>query len=173
MNGSWGTAPTSSTTYGVYSGMYFNLSPNQITTCIRPFYGVTANATGGASISFYAKVFVVNNNTTTALTIASIIKQVDPSGLYAAGASLNFALTNSLNDTATTANRQTGPGSGITAYSSGAAPQTINVPSPQNLPSGAAPNTAGAQGIWLQLVLPAGTNPGNGFVTMRTSGSTT
>lgn len=81
--------------------------------------------------------------------------------------------SNSLNATATVANRQTAPVSGITSFSSGAAPQTINVPSPQNLPSGAAPNAAGAQGIWMKLTLPAGIAASKSFFTMRGTGNST
>jgi hypothetical protein len=65
------------------------------------------------------------------------------------------------------------PSVGITAFSSGTAPQTIAVSSPQNLPSGAAPNATGARGIWLQLVLTAGLAPAKTNVTMRISGQTT
>ena len=173
VNNDWGTVPTSSTTYGVYNGFLLEKTPNQVTEIIRVFDNCAADVSGGSSRTFYSKIFAVNNNTSTALTAASIIKQVDPSGLYSASGALNFALCNSLNDTATTANRQTGPASGVTAYSSGAAPQTINVPSPQNLPSGAAPNSAGAQGVWLQLVLPAGIAAAKGSVTMRATGTTT
>ena len=36
-------------------------------------------------------------------------------------------------------------------------PALISVPGAGNLPSGAAPNIAGAQGVWLRLTLPAGT----------------
>lgn len=173
VNEDWGTLPTSSSTYGVYNGFLLEKAPNQVTEIIRVFDNVAADVAGGSTRYFYAKIFAVNNNTATALTAASIIKQVDPSGLYAASGALDFALTNALNDTATVANRQTAPASGITAWSSGAAPQTINVPSPQNLPSGAAPNSAGAQGVWLRLTLPAGTAAAKGSVTMRGTGQST
>jgi hypothetical protein len=173
VNRDWGTVPSSSTTYSVFNGFLLEVSPNQVTEIIRVFDNCAADVSGGSTRTFYAKIFAVNNNTTTALTTAQIIKEIDPSGLYAASGALNIALTNSLNDTATTANRQTGPGSGITAYTSGAAPQAINVPSPQNLPSGSAPNTAGSVGVWLQLVLPAGIAAAKGSVTMRATGTTT
>jgi hypothetical protein len=91
---------------------------------------------GGATRTFYEKVFVREQQHRDALTTAVVTKQVDPGS-----GTLQFALTNSLNDSATVANRQTAPASGVTAFSSGVAPQSINVPSPQNLPSGAAPNS--------------------------------
>jgi hypothetical protein len=168
VNRDWGTVPTSSTTYGVYHGMLFDILPNQVTQNRRPFYNVASDVTGGSNRTYYEKIFVVDTNTTTALTVASVIKQADPSS-----GTLQFALTNSLNDTATIANRQTVPATGITAFSSGSAPQTIAVPSPQNLPSGTAPNAAGAQGIWLSLLLTAGLAAAKTSFTLRVTGTTT
>ena len=168
VNRDWGTVPTSSTTYGVYHGMLFDILPNQVTQNRRPFYNVASDVTGGSNRTYYEKIFVVDTNTTTALTVASVIKQADPSS-----GTLQFALTNSLNDTGTIANRQTAPATGITAFSSGSAPQTIAVPSPQNLPSGSAPNAAGAQGIWLSLLLTAGLAAAKTSFTLRVTGTTT
>lgn len=167
VNRDWGTVPSSATTYGVYHGMLFDLSPTQVTQNRRPFYNAAADVTGGASRTYYEKIFAANTNTTTALTVASILKQVDPSS-----GTLQFALTTALNDTATAANRQTTP-TGIGSFSSGSAPQTITVPSPQNLPSGAAPNAAGAQGIWLSLLLTAGLAAAKTSFTIRATGTTT
>lgn len=172
VNRDWGTVPSSATTYNVHNGMLFDLAPNQVTKLIRPFDNVAADVAGGSSKIFYAKIFAVNNNTATSLTTAQIIKQVDPAGLYAASGAFDFALCTALNDTATATNRQTAP-SGVGSYSSGAAPQTINVPAPQNLPSGAAPNSAGAQGLWQRLTLAAGSTAAKGFDTMRITGATT
>jgi hypothetical protein len=167
VNRDWGTVPTSSSGYGVYHGMLFDSAPNQITEIRRPFYNAAADVAGGSTRTYYEKVFAVDNNATTALTTASIIKQADPSA-----GTLDFALCSALNDTGSVANRQTAPASGITAFSSGAAPQSINVPSPQNLPSGAAPNAAGAQGVWLRLTLPAGTAATKSAFTLRITGAT-
>lgn len=168
VNRDWVTVPSSGTTYGVYQGMLFPISPNRCAEVRRPFYNAAADVAGGSTRNYYEKCFAVDDNTTTALTVASVIKQADPSS-----GTLNFALTNTLNDTGTVANRQTAPVSGVTAFSSGTAPQTINVPSPQNLPSGAAPNSAGAEGIWLQLQLTAGLAPVKTSFTIRVSGQTT
>lgn len=168
VNRDWGTAPTNATIYSVYEGMLFDLSPNQITLVTRPFYNAAADVPGGSNKTYYEKIFAVNNNTTTALTSGYISKTVDPSV-----GTLEFALTNALNDTAAVANRQTAPASGITAFTTGVAPQTINIPSPQNLPSGAAPNAAGAQGIWLSLLLVSGSSPAKTSFTMQGAGQTT
>lgn len=168
VNRDWSTVPSSATTYGVYHGMLFDISPSQVTQNRRPFYNVASDVTGGSNRTYYEKLFVVNTNTTTALTVASVLKQADPSS-----GTLQFALANSLNDTGTIANRQTAPATGITAFSSGSAPQTINVPSPQNLPSGAAPNAAGAQAVWFSLLLTAGLAAAKTSYTARVTGTTT
>jgi hypothetical protein len=168
VNRDWGTVPSSATTYGVYHGMLFEISPNQVTQNRRPFYNIASDVTGGSTRTYYEKIFAVNNNTVTALTVAAISKQADPSS-----GTFQFALTNSLNDTGTVANRQTVPASGITAFTSGSSPQSINVPSPQNLPNGAAPNAAGAQGIWMSLALTAGLAAAKTSATVQITGTTT
>lgn len=167
VNRDWATVPDNTTTYNIHDGFLFDLAPNQITNIQRPFYNASADVAGGATRTYYEKVFAVNTNTSTALTGAAILKEVD-----IAGGTLDFALCTSLNDTATVANRQTAPSTGIGSFSSGAAPQSANVPSPQNLPSGANPNAAGAQGIWWRLTLTAGQAPQNTSFTERASGST-
>lgn len=168
VNRAWGTVPTNATQYEVAQGMLFELSPNRVSEIRRAFYNAAADVPGGSQRDYFEKIFAVNNNTATALTVAAISKQVDPSA-----GDLQFALTNALNDTATVANRQTAPGSGITAFTAGAAPQSINVPSPQNLPSGAAPNAAGAQGIWLRLRLAAGLAGAKTSFALRAAGQST
>jgi hypothetical protein len=168
VNRDWGTVPTSATTYDVHQGFLFELAPNRIVEVRRPFYNVASDVIGGSARTFYEKIFAVNNNTGTAVTTASILKQVDPSA-----GTLGFALTNALNDTATVANRQTLPATGIGAFNTSAAPQTTAVPSPANLPSGAAPNAAGAQGVWLSLLLAAGLSAAKTSLTMRATGQST
>ncbi len=169
VDANWAIVPDATTTYTVNEGALLRKLPNQVTTVRRPFYGIYADPPTGSVRNFYEKIFVVNNNTATALTAASIIKQVDPTGALV----LEFALDSALNDTGTVVNRQTAPATGVTAFSSGAAPQTIAVPGAGNLPNGAAPNAAGAQGIWLWGQLAAGSAPGATSFTMRTSGQTT
>lgn len=168
VNRDWGTVPTSATTYSVNHGMLFDLLPNQVTQNRRPFYNVASQVTGGSNATFYEKIFAVNCNTSTALTVASILKEADPSS-----GTIEFALATSLNDTATVTNRQTAPATGITAFSTGSAPQTIAVPGAQNLPSGAAPNAAGAQAVWISLLLTAGLAAAQTSFTMRAAGTTT
>lgn len=169
----WGTIPDATSTYDVAPGVLFDLAPTQVTQVIRAFATAASDTVGGSTRYYYEKVFAVNTDTVTALTSASILKETDPAGLYTANGALDFALTTALDDSGTVANRQTAPSTGITAFSSGAAPQSIAVPSPGNLPPGAAPNTAGAQGIWWRLTLPAGLAPTDTSFTMRATGQST
>lgn len=169
VNRAWGTAPSSASTYDIHEGMLFDMAPNQVTAVRRAFYGIAADVPGGSSLTFYEKVFAINNDTATALTGAAILKQVDPSG-----GTLNIGVCKALNDTATAANRQTLPANGDASsitFTSGSAPQTQNVPSPGNLPSGNAPNAAGAEGVWLQYVIPAGLAPAKTSATLRITGT--
>lgn len=168
VNRDFSVVPDNTSVYSIYDGMLFDLAPSQITKIQRPFYNTAADVPGGSTRLYYEKLFCVNTNTSTALSVSAILKQVD-----IAGGTLDFALCNSLNDTATVANRQTAPASGITSFSSGAAPQSISVPTPGNLPSGSTPNTAGAQGIWWRLTLTAGQAPQNTSFTERATGQTT
>jgi hypothetical protein len=75
-----------------------------------------------------------------------------------------------MNDTGSVVDRQTAPSSGIAGFIT--QPALLSVPSPGNLPSGSAPNAAGAQGVWLRLTLPAGATAYKGSVDLRTQGTT-
>lgn len=165
----WGTVPTSSTTYDVHVGMKFRLAPNQVTQVRRAFYNAAADVPGGSTKTYYEKIFAVDDNTSTALTGVTISKQVDPSS-----GTLQFAQCTSANDTGTVANRQTAPATGIGSFTSGSAPQSQSAAaSSGNLPSGAAPNAAGAQGIWLSLALTAGLAAAKTSFDIRAQGTST
>lgn len=170
VNRNWTVVPDNTTTYEVGYGFLFPILPNPVTCVTRPFAGVTADVTGGSTRIFYEKIGFLNTNSSIALTVAAILKQADPTGLYAASGALDFALCTALNDTSTSANRQTTPTFTGTSFSSGAAPQSISVPSPGNMVSG---NSA-AQTVmaWLRLTLPAGMAPANSNFQMRVTGST-
>ena len=172
VNKDWGTIPTSSTTYAWYNGMLFESSPNQITKIQRIFDNCAADVVGGSSRTFYAKGFVVNNSTTTAVTQAGVtISSTTPA--LPAGATMEFGMGSGFADSQTIANRQTAP-AGIT-FTTGGLPVSSGVPGAGtgNLPPGAAPNTAGAAAIWFALTLPAGSQPFNGFASVQTSGTST
>ena len=180
VNRDWGTLPTSSTTYKVVQGILFDVTnsagggtPTPVTAVTRCFWTAAADVPAGSARYFYEKVFSVNNNSATALTSAQI-EVATESPTLPSGTLLDIALCTALNDTNTTAARQqasnyvpTGCGAFVTQ------PSFINVPSPGNLPSGNAPNSAGAQGVWLRFTLPAGAASYEGSFTLRCSGSTT
>jgi hypothetical protein len=166
----WGTVPDNTTTYKILQGMLFEILPNAVTAVIRIFSTSAADVPAGLQRTYYEKVFVVNNNTATALTGAQI-EVANETPTPSSGALLDLALTTGLNDTGTVANRQTAPSSGVGAFT--AQPAFLSVPSPGNLPSGPAPNAAGAQGVWLRLILPAGTTAYKGSADFRIQGTTT
>src|SRR6202023_2224167 len=132
VNRSWGTVPDNTSTYDVYQGILFEISPNAVTAVTRLFDTATADAPTGSQRTYYEKVFVVNNNTSTALTGAQIeVASETPS--LPSGALLDLALTTALNDTGTAANRQAAPPSGIGSFIS--QPDFVSVPGLGNLPS--------------------------------------
>jgi hypothetical protein len=165
----WVTIPDNTTTYKILQGMLFEILPNPVTSFVRMFSTAASDAPGGAQRIYYEKVFVVNNNTSTALTAAQIEVASEAPGLPS-GALLDLALTTALSDTGTIANRQTAPYSGVGSFIS--QPAFAMVPGAGNLPSGTAPNSAGAQGLWLRLTLPAGTAAYKGSADIRTQGTT-
>jgi hypothetical protein len=169
VNRDWTAVPANTSTYDIYQGMLFALSPNLIKAITRCFATAAADTPTGSTRTFYEKVFVVNNNTATALTSAQIEIASDTPSLPGS-ALLDISLTTALNDTTTIANRQTAPGSTGSFITQ---PAFVSVPGAGNLPSGAVSNSAGAQGVWLRLTLPAGTAPYKGAADLRTTGNTT
>lgn len=165
----WDTIPDNTTTYKILQGMLFEIAPNPVTAVIRMFSTTAADAPSGSQRSYYEKVFVVNNSSSTSLTNAQIEVASETPGLPS-GALLDLALTTALNDTGTTANRQTAPSSGVGSFIT--QPSFVTVPGSGNLPPGAAPNAAGAQGAWLRLTLPAGTAAYKGSADISTQGTT-
>ena len=166
----WGIVPDNTTAYKILQGMLFEISPNPVTAVIRLFSTAAADAPTGSQRTYYEKVFVVNNNTATALTGAQIeVASETPS--LPSGVLLDLALTTALNDASITVNRQTAPSSGVGSFVS--QPGFVTVPGAGNLPPGALPYAAGAQGLWLRLTLPAGTAAYKGAADIRTQGTTT
>jgi hypothetical protein len=170
VNRDWGTVPDGTTTYKILQGMLFEISPNPVTAVIRMFSATAADAPTGSQRTYYEKVFVVNTNAATALTGAQI-QVANETPALPSGALFDFALATALNDTGTAANRLAAPSAGVGSFIT--QPALVSVPSPGNLPSGAAPNAAGAQGVWLRLTLPAGTSAYKGSADLRTQGMTT
>ena len=173
VNRDWWNVPDNTTTYKIVQGILFDVSPNPVTAVTRVFWTAAADVPAGSARYFYEKVFVVNNNTATALTGAQV-EIASESPTLPSGALLDIGLTTALNDTNTASARQQSAGflpTGLSSFTT--QPAFINVPSPGNLPSGAAPNSAGAQGVWMRLTLPAGTAAYKGAATLRAQGTTT
>lgn len=168
VNRDWTVVPDNTTTYEVATGMVFPILPNPVTAVIRPFAGVAADIIGGSNRIYYEKFGVLNTDGTTAWSAATVIKQVDPAGLYAASGAFDLAPCTALNDTVTATNRQTAPGSGIGSFTSGAAPQTITLA----VQTAASNSAAQAQCFWARLTLAPNTSPANTSVDYQTNGST-
>ncbi len=168
VNRDWATIPDATTTYEIATGMLFPILPNPVRAVIRPFATAASDVAGGATRIYYEKAFVLNTDPTTALTGQTLSKTVDPAGLYAGGGALDIAPCTGLDDLIAVANRQTAPASGVGAYSTGAAPQSVT-PAAQ---TAAGNSAAQAQGFWLRLTLPPGLAPANGFFDLRSLGNT-
>ena len=171
VNRNWGTLPDNTTTYDVWNGMQLDLSPNPVAVCKRFLYNAASDVPGGSTRNFYQKVFAVNNNTTIALTAATV-QDAANTGALPGSALLDLATATAQNDTEAWANRQTAPGSGYGSFITQPAATAYGANS-GNLASGSVPNTAGAQGIVLRAQLPAGTTVYKGSADLRTQGSTT
>lgn len=172
VNRDWGTVPDATTTYKIVQGILFDISPNAVLAVTRCFWTSAADVPSGATRYYFEKVFVVNNNTTIALTGAQI-EIASESPTLPSGALLDLGLTTALNDTNTASARQQISSflpTGVSSFTT--QPALINVPN-ASLPPGAAPNSAGAQGCWLRLTLPAGSSSYKGLVDVRTQGTTT
>lgn len=166
VNRDWTIVPDATSTYDIAPGMVFEISPNQVTAVIRAFSTAAADVPDGSDRVFYEKFFLVNNDTATALTSATVeILSETPS--LPSDALLDLGAAGSLDDGGSATNRQTAP-SGISFVTQ---PATISLSN--NLPSGSAPNSAGAQGLWARLTLPAGAAAYNGTALLRTQGTTT
>jgi hypothetical protein len=166
----WDTVPDNTTTYKILEGMLFEILPNPVTSVIRMFSTSAADVPAGSRRTYYEKVFLVNNNSATALTGAQI-EVANEAPTPPSGALLDLALTAVLNDTGMVADRQTAPSSGIGAFIT--QPAFVSIPSPGNLLPGAAPNATGAQGMWLRLTLPPGATAYKGAASFRIQGTTT
>ena len=174
-----GSIPDATSIYSIFEGMLFEVESSAgsgstpVTAITRCFSTSAADAVGGSARYFYEKIFLVNNNTTTSLTGAQIeIASESPS--LPGSALLDLGLCTSLNDTNTCNPRQQISSflpTGVSSFVS--QPALITVPGAGNLPSGATPNSAGAQGAWMRLTLPAGTTVYDGSADLRTQGATT
>lgn len=123
----------------------------------RPFYAAQAEDSSGAQRTYYEKIFIRNDNSSTALTSASIAENSDPSGNVA------FDLEGVLNGTDTNG----------TGNDRQVAPSGYTFDSNEKSVAGGDLTATDAQGVWMELTLPAGEPPTKTDYTLRTSGSTT
>jgi hypothetical protein len=174
VNRDWGTIPDNTTTYNIVQGMLFDILPNPVTAITRCFATAAADVPSGSQRIFYEKVFIGNNDTAVDLTGANVTALSNSPSLPS-GALLDIGLTDVLDDTGTTTNRQTLPtNADTTSITFVTQPSAVNViQSPGSLPHGSAPNTANSQGVWLRLTLPAGSAAYAGADSFQVAGSTT
>lgn len=121
----------------------------------RPHYNAIANASGGATKTYYEKVFIKNKHATLALDSSQVILQADPEAV------MTFALETVLNGTTDNGvgnNRQVTP-AGFTFDAT-----TKNVANGGILTAGA------AQGVWLKMNLVGGKTPADSTFTLRLTG---
>ena len=146
-------------------------SPNTIATMEpgvtqvrRPFYNVSADASGGSARNYYEKVFLKNTNASNALLGASVVEASD--GTEAAGANVTFDLEAAQNGANSGTDRTSAPAGGGMLGSPTFNDSSKNVPSTDLSPGSGI-------GIWMKLNLPAGTAATNTTFVLRASGSTT
>lgn len=175
VNRDWGTVPDATTTYKVVQGILFDVLPSGIasqtpvTAVTRCFWTSAADAPGGSARYFFEKFFTVNVNTTTTLTSAQC-EIVSETPSLPSGALLDIGVCTALNDTNTASARQQISSfvpTGVSSFTT--QPALVSI----SQPSGAAPNTSGAQGVWMRLTLPAGTAAYKGSADFRVTGTTT
>ena len=121
----------------------------------RIFYDATANSLGGSDKTLYEKVFVKNNNNTTALQAATITEV--STGLYNI---ITFGLEKSLNYDESVVNRLNAP-TGVTSYGDGASGVV-----------GSNLTALDAQGVWVKLFLANGSSSQNSFYRLQVEGTT-
>ena len=172
VNRDWGTVPDATSTYDIGYGFLFDLLPNPVNAITRVFWTSQADVPGGSNRSFYEKIFWVNTNSSTALVNAAM-EVLSNSPTLPTGAALDLALCKALNDTQTSANRQTLPTNGdSSALTFVVQPSPISViASPGSLQNGNSNSVA--QGAWLRLDLNAGTTVYEGASDLRVTGATT
>lgn len=133
-----------------------------VETIRRPFYNVSADpASGGGDKYFYEKIFVKNNNGSSALLNVTIQEQAD--GVDSAGSgTIDFDLESSQNGSNTSSNRVTAPSAAMLGSFDS---------STKSLP-GTDLSPASGIGAWMRLSLPQGTSAANTTYTLRVNGST-
>jgi len=157
----WDTNPNDTTEYIIAHGIVFDKSPNEIDEVRREPFDAAANPAGGATKTYYFKVFPYNEHSSLALTNA-IIDEVDE-GLYEKA---EFALETTLDGSGTNGagnNRQVAPSTGIGSFSS----DPKDVANDQNF------SPESGQGLWIKVTLAGGEAAAKGFYKIEVSGQST
>ena len=185
INRDWSTIPTNATTYSVFQGMLVETGfassgasygdPNPVNSVIRCFSTSAADVPTGSARYFFEKVFVVNNNTATALTGAQV-EIASEAPTLPSGALLDAALTTALQRAPTPATRGSGH---RPLWQADLARLSPSPPLPRVRRRRQPAVWCGAQRhrrarrAWLRLTLPAGTAAYKGSADLRTQGTTT
>lgn len=145
--------------YRISKGFFFEKAPAEVMEVRRIFYDAAANPPGGATRTYYEKLFFKNAHATLALSAAAIREDADPTGL------VTFAVATAKDDAGTNGtgnNRTVMPPSGVSTFDNA----DKAVPSGQLSP-------AEAIGVWLCLTLAAGVVAQKSTYTVRCDGLTT
>ena len=124
---------------------------------LRPFYDVTANAS--SSKTFYEKIFVKNNNTSSTLDSATL-SPVAATGL---ASQITYGVEDGKASPQSVSNRITAP-TGVDIFGSGATgvyPSGTGILTPHDY-----------QGVWLKLTVDANASAINSFYEIQVSGTT-
>lgn len=121
----------------------------------RVFYDATANQAGGDDKILYEKVFVKNNNTSTALNNVTVGEVA--TGLYTI---IEFGLEEVKQSSESTANRTVVP-TGVNTFGDNAS---------SGLPQDGYLNPLDYQGVWLKLTLEDGASTSNSFYRLQIDG---
>jgi hypothetical protein len=124
----------------------------------KPFYNVSSDVSGGATRTYYEKLFIKNDHATLSLLNAAVVEFSD--GTEAGGADVTFDLEDAVDDNNTSANRVSAPTGMLGTFTDA----SKNVPG-TNLAAGS------AIGVWLKLTLPAGTASTDTTFALNVSGS--
>jgi len=154
----WATQPDATSQFRISQGMVFEKKPNEIFQVRRPFFNSAADVPGGATKTYFDKIFFANWHGSIDLTGASIIELVNPLN------DVTFGLATSVNDSGTNGignNRQQAP-AGISFATT-----------PQVIPGGAVLAHSGTNiGVWLKRTLAPGQAAANVVLVMRGTGFT-
>lgn len=150
----WGTNPDATTTFRIAQGFLFDKLPAEITEVRRPFFNAQANATGGATKTYYDKIFIKNTNSSSGLTTASVLLSANPASVA------SFALETAVDGTGTN-------GVGNTRL---IAPASLTFDGTTKAIPGNALAAGITIGVWCKLTLTAGLSPNETTFTLGLQG---